>query len=125
MPIIVEIDPARRHVTATATGQITREDLEAYLRIVAGADAYDYAKLFDGSAATSIMDEADLLHIGVGVRDVALSRVVGPLAIVLPEDVGKAAVRLLGILAAAKRPMGVFRKVPPARRWLARQVDGN
>ena len=42
----------------------------------------------------------------------------GPLAVVLSEDQCTQMSRVLGILAAAKRPMRVFSDVDKARKWL-------
>lgn len=42
----------------------------------------------------------------------------GPLAVVIPDDKYYLIARVLGMLAAAKRPMRVFNNPEKARQWL-------
>ena len=44
--------------------------------------------------------------------------VVGPVAFVRPTEITPELSRLLGFLAAAKRPMRSFQKLEPARKWI-------
>ena len=64
------------------------------------------------------MSPTDLLSLGVRMRSIHAMGPMGPLAIVIPDDKYYLIARVLGILAAAKRPMRVFKDPEKARQWL-------
>ena len=64
------------------------------------------------------MTADEILEIGARFRSYH-SRPIGPLAIILSPDKADLFARVLGILAAADRPMRVFERLGPARRWIA------
>ncbi len=47
----------------------------------------------------------------------------GPLAMVIPPDKGNSLDRMVGMIAAADRPMRVFRDARKARRWIDEQIS--
>lgn len=113
------IDSRDRLVVAVADGDVTRAEMEHYLRVLDGANAMGYRKLFDASNGDTSMSADDLLAIGVQIRDRhSRGEALGPLAIVIPPDKSDLVSRILGILAAADRPMRVFEAIEPARRWI-------
>lgn len=119
MPFYWDIDPQQRLVTAVAEGDVTRAEVEAYLDAVGQAGAYAYRKLFDGRQARIRMTPEEMMALGVRMRAThAEGHTMGALAAVLPDEHMKAAGRVLGMLAAADRPMRVFRQIGPARKWI-------
>ena len=118
MPLTWTIDPVERLVAAVADGDVTRDEVEAYLTAVGEADAYAYRKLFDGEFGETSLGPADVLALGVRMRADHRAGPMGPLAVVLPERYANLLGHLLGMLASAKRPMRVFASAAPARRWL-------
>ncbi len=112
------IDSRRRLVTHTAEGELTRGDLMAYFDALTGADAWGWRKLFDARRCTPTMSPEDLMALGVRIREQHARGVSGPIAIVLPENENDAFTRLLGFIAAADRPMRVFRTLDSARHWI-------
>lgn len=113
------IDSAERLVVATADGEVTRADVDAFLDALVGAGAREYRRLFDASRGDTAMGPDDMMAIGVRLRGHHTGGgAIGPLAMVVPEDKVELVSRLLGILAAADRPMRVFHEVAPARRWI-------
>jgi hypothetical protein len=118
MPLYWTIDSRRKVVTVTCEGDVTRHDLFDYLDVVEGAGALTYCKLFDGTAFHTSMTADEILEIGARFRSYH-SRPIGPLAVVLSPDKADLFARVLGILAAADRPMRVFQRLGPARRWIA------
>ncbi|MBN9541045.1 MAG: hypothetical protein BGN99_08745 [Alphaproteobacteria bacterium 65-37] len=119
MPLHWTIDSRERLVFAVADGDVTRAEVENYLQVLEGANAMSYRKLFDASAGDTSMSPEDLLAIGVRIREGhARGGPLGPLALVLPADKTELVSRVLGILAAADRPMRVFDSLEPARRWI-------
>ncbi len=105
-------------MTAVAEGDVTRAEFEAYLDAMGAADANGYRKLFDGSCASTLMPAEEILALGVRMRASHSMGSVGPLAVVVPDAMTEALERVLGMLAAARRPMRVFGEVEAARKWL-------
>ncbi len=119
MPLHWTVDSKERLVIATAEGAVTRAEVENYLEVMNGAGTLSYRKLFDCSRGDTAMTAEDMLAIGVQIRARhATAGTLGPLAIVVPPDQSELVSRVLGILAAADRPMRIFSDAEPARRWI-------
>jgi hypothetical protein len=122
MPLHWTIDPKQRLVTAIADGDVTRAEFEAFLDAVRNAGAYSYRKLFDGLRGDTRMAPEELLALGARMRaSHELGGPIGALAAVIPDDKADMVARVLGMLAAAERPMRVFRQIGPARKWISGQ----
>ena len=117
VPVHWLIDSRSRLVLVTAEGEVTRAEMEEYLEVVTGAGANGYAKIFDGRAAKGGMDAADMLALGVRFRAMH-SQPHGPLAIVLPPARRHRLQPVLGMLAAAERPMRFFTSLRTALGWI-------
>ena len=117
MPITWAVDPDFESVAVRAEGAITRADVEAYLAAIDAAGAVGYRKLIDARTATVGMGHEDMMAVGVRLRGFH-DGPVGALAIVLSRDAADAVARILGILAAADRPMRLFTGMRAAERWL-------
>ena len=113
-----EIDPQQRLVTAVAEGNVTRPEFDAFLDAICQAQAHGYRKLFDGKRGATRMRPEEILELGVRMRASHEKGPVGALAAVVPGDHVEAVSRVLGMLAAAQRPMRVFRQIGPARKWI-------
>ena len=107
-----------RLVTVTAEGDVTRSDVEAYFNMSNGANIVEWRKLFDARNGRAVFTGQDVNALGVRIREAATVREVGALAFVMPEIETPELMRFLGFLAAAKRPMRLFRDIDPARRWI-------
>jgi hypothetical protein len=118
MPLRWTIDSQGCLFTVIAEGDVSRRDVDACLDAMAGSGAMTYRKLFDGTKGDTSMTPDDLLLVGVRMREFHAQGPMGPLAVVVPAEKGEVVARVLGILAAADRPMRVFQSVKPARRWL-------
>jgi hypothetical protein len=119
MPLHWTIDPRLRIFEATCDGNVALAEVNEMLDALVGANGLGYRKLFDGTNGDTGMSSVDMLGIGVRMRSLqAASPDHGPLAVVVPDDKYAIISRVLGILAAAKRPMRVFNDVDKARRWL-------
>jgi hypothetical protein len=113
------IDSRLQSFVATCDGNVDLAEVNAMLDAVVGANGLGYRKLFDSTNGSTQMSAIEML--GIGVRMRALQdgdREHGPLAIVVPDDKYAMLARLLGILAAARRPMRVFKDTEKARKWL-------
>ena len=118
MPLHWTIDSRERLVVAVAEGEVARADVQTYLDALVGANALTYRKLFDASRSDTTMDPEEMMALGVMFRSFHARGEVGPLAIVVPDGKIELISRVLGILAAADRPMRVFHEVEPAKRWI-------
>ncbi len=112
------IDSETRLITAIADGDVTRREVETFVDEMASSGAMTYRKLFNGSRGDTGMSAADLLALGARFRSFHALGPMGPLAVVVPDDKAELVARVLGMLAAADRPMRVFRTPALARRWL-------
>lgn len=121
MPLHWTIDPQQKLVTAVAEGNVTRPEFTAFLDDLERAGAASYRKLFDGGRGDTHMDAEEILALGARMRAAAERGRVGALAVVVPPSHHVVMGRILGMLAAAERPMRVFRQVGPARKWIRGQ----
>lgn len=110
-----------RLLTAVAEGDVTRPEFEAYLDMLDQAGVHGYRKLFDGLHADTSMGAENILAMGVRMRASHQVHAVGPLAVVVAQDRVAMISRVLGILAAARRPMRIFHELGPARDWILKQ----
>lgn len=119
MPLHWEVDLQQKLVTVVAEGDVTRAEVEAYLDAIDAAGLYAFRKLFDARHGRTHMPREELLALGARMRAThAAGHAMGALAAVLPDGYEEAASRVLGMMAAAERPMRVFRQVGPARKWI-------
>ena len=112
------LDRCQHFVTVIAAGEVMRIDVDAYLAEIERLNAIGRRKLVDLRNARIILTEEDILEIGVRFRQTDAASKVGALAVVLPQSEPERVMRLLGYLAAAKRPMRIFKTIGPARRWI-------
>jgi hypothetical protein len=121
MPLHWTIDSRNKLLTVVAEGDISRAEFEAYLDVIDKAELHTYRKLFDGAHGETRMGTENILAMGVRMRTSHQTNPVGPLAVVVPEDKIAMVSRVLGMLAAASRPMRIFHEVGPARDWILKQ----
>lgn len=108
-------------VTIVAEGDVTKADVEEVLAFLVRADLVRWRKLFDARNGQGILTPEDVEAIGVRIREATRTQDVGPLAFVMPTGAEKPELRrMLGLVAAAQRPMRLFRRIAPARRWILR-----
>ena len=118
MPLHWTVESRPQLVSVVAEGDVVLSDVEAYLEMVSAANLSDWRKLIDARTARPAFTVPDVNILGVRVRAADAVRPIGPLAFVTPEAVTPELSRLLGFLAAAKRPMRIFHQLAPARRWI-------
>ena len=121
MPITWKIDHEARLLTAVAEGDVTLGDLEEYLDAVVVAGSMPYRKLFDGTRGESTMTDEEMMALGARIRAYHAMGPMGALAIVAVSENTYGLARLFGALAAADRPIKIFRDLKAARRWIEEQ----
>jgi hypothetical protein len=123
VPITWTIDHDRRLLTAACEGDVSLADIEQYLDAVVVAGTMPYRKLFDGTRGDAAMTDEEMMMLGARIRAYHGQGVpMGALAIVAPTEHTHGLARLFGALAAADRPIRIFRDVRAARRWLEAQT---
>jgi hypothetical protein len=121
MPIRWTISDEERLVVATTEGVVTLKDIEAYLDALIVAEAMPYAKLFDATDVDPQATDHDVMMLGARMRAYVATWPAGPLAFVVTTRVARDFVDRFLNLAAATRPVNIFRTVDEARRWLDAQ----
>ena len=118
-----KINSEERLFEVVCDGLVEASEIHQMLDVLVGSDALKYRKLFDGSLADTRMGPQDILSIGVRLRSLhTVDAALGPLAVIIPDDKYTLLSRVLGILAAGRRPMRIFTDANKARRWLASRV---
>ncbi|MFO1163276.1 MAG: hypothetical protein U1E60_30885 [Reyranellaceae bacterium] len=120
------IDHDSRRLDVATAGDVTRAECDAFLDTMVEENVMPYRKLFDATAGETSMGLYDLLAVCARIRKYH-GRPTGPLAIVMPGHRSYPFLRVLGALAAAKRPMRIFRDLRSAQRWIngmAPAIDG-
>lgn len=121
MPLIWTLDPKHFLMIAVANGEVTRSDVERYLDTIIGSNALAYRKVFDATDGTTSMNADDFLPLAVRMRSLHGLGGMGALAVILPPGRGERLKRMLGMLAVADRPIGIFNGPMLAYRWIAKQ----
>lgn len=121
MPVTWTISHTTRTVSAVANGTLCLQDVEAFLDAVVVSGALPYGKTFDVADAIVSFGESDMMALGARVRAYIELGPIGPLAIVAPSADAHWHARLFRVLAAADRPVEIFRQTAAARRWLTGQ----
>ncbi len=122
MPLHWKIDPARRFMFMRGSGDVSCADVEELIEAIVDGGALGYDKLCDGSAASTSMSEEEMLNLGMRFRAIHAGATVGALAMVMPVDRGDRMERMLGMIAAAERPMRVFTDLDKAQAWLEKKI---
>lgn len=125
MPLHWNIIHDQRLMVVVADGLVVHEEVDRMLDDMVAERALGYRKLFDGTLGDTTMGPLKILDLGVRMRTLHRRGAMGPLAAVVPIDKWGLVARVLGMLAAARRPMRVFQDARKARRWLDRQVPVN
>jgi hypothetical protein len=118
MPLHWTIDSRRGLFVATAVGIVDKADADRMIDVLVASNILGYRKLFDGTEGDTKMGAVDILALGVRMRELHAAGPMGPLAVVVPEDKYVLLSRVLGMLAAAKRPMRIFNDRRKALQWL-------
>lgn len=121
MPIRWTILHDKKRVEIKTEGEVTRQDVEAYLDDLVTHDAMAYAKLFDASDLVPVENEQDMLLLGARMRAYAQTLGSGPIAFVVTTAPARQVIERYINLATANRPTAVFFTRRDAEAWLAKQ----
>jgi hypothetical protein len=126
MPLDWKIRPDEQLVYAVATGEISADEIQAFLGSVIADQAMPYGKIFDIRQVTALAAAQRLAEVGDTVRlyDKMKLGPIGPLAIVagsVAERISYAEAFLRA--ATAQRPVRLFEDPETARAWLIATRD--
>lgn len=119
MPIGWGVEHAARLVVATATGVVSRPDIESYLDDLVTAATLSYRKVFDMADCRLELSAGDMRAIGERVRGHERHGPMGKVAVIAVLDAQYEQARLFEQVAVAERPLRVFRDARSAYEWLA------
>ena len=119
MPIHWEIDHDRRIVNVVTLGDVSREQVAAYMDGLSAAGAMHYGKLLDTSGGESRLPGLrEMQNIGLTMREYAKGGSMGPLAIVIDQE-SRMQMALFANSAGRHRQIRLFEDRAEAIRWLA------
>lgn len=97
-------------LTVVCDGRVTLREIKDYLDAVVVASTFDYCKLFDASKAESGLTDEQMIGMGARIRSYPALGTMGALASMVITDHTYGLARLFGALAAANRPIRIFRE---------------
>lgn len=120
MPLHWTVSREEELVHAIATGEVTTDELQAYLGAIIAAQAMPYGKIFDITQATSLAGARPLSEVADTVRlyDKMKLGTVGPLAIVASTEDGIVHAEAFIRAASAERPVRLFADAAQAHAWI-------
>jgi hypothetical protein len=121
MPLRWNIAPNWLLVSLRSDGVVRLEDMAAYLQALDSEGAFACRKLFDARLGSTEMNESDALSYAGMASGYATQSLFGPCAVVASDDSIVAHRPFITQLMPTKRPLGIFRDMGDAERWLGLQ----
>ena len=118
MPIVWGVNHAARLVSAKATGELGRTDIEDYLDGLAAAATLSYRKVLDMAGSRLALSKDDMSAIGARIRGHEAMGPMGCVAVIAGSDELYDQIRQLESVVDADRPLKIFRDADMAYAWL-------
>jgi len=119
MPLIVEIDHAKRFVTVTAGDVVVLQDVLDYFERLIAEGAMPYPKLFDARLCTPRFSDRDVRLVGAKMMVYAAYDPRGPVAMVAPKGpMQDLLTRFMLAAGPSARPAMIFERLEDAHGWL-------
>jgi len=119
MPIMWGVNHAARLVSAKATGELGRTDIEEYLDGLVAAATLSYRKVLDMAGSRLALNDDDMSDIGARIRGHEAMGPMGSVAVIAASDEVYDQFRQFESVVDAQRPMKIFRDAEMAYAWLA------
>lgn len=119
MPIVWGVNHAARLVSAKATGELGRTDIEDYLDGLEAAATLSYRKVLDMTQSRLALSSDDMTAIGARIRAHESLGPMGSVAVIAGSEELYDRVRLFESVVDASRPLKIFRDAEMAYAWLA------
>ncbi|SEP41846.1 hypothetical protein SAMN02990966_05978 [Rhodospirillales bacterium URHD0017] len=118
MPIVWGVNHAARLVSAKATGELGRTDLEDFLDDLVAAATLSYRKVLDMGGSRLALSGDDMVALGARVRRHEAMGPMGSVAVIASSDEVYDQVSLFESVVDADRPLKIFRDAEMAYAWL-------
>ena len=118
MPIVWGVNHAARLVSAKATGELGRTDIEDYLDGLVAAATLSYRKVLDMAGSRLALKDEDMSAIGARIRGHEAMGPMGSVAVIAGSDEVYDQFRQFESVVDAERPMKIFRDADMAYAWL-------
>lgn len=119
MPIVWGVNHTARLVSAKATGELGRTDIEDYLDGLEAAATLSYRKVLDMTQSRLALSSDDMAAIGARIRAHESLGPMGGVAVIAGSEELYDRVRLFESVVDASRPLKIFRDAEMAYAWLA------
>ena len=119
MPIIWGVNHAARLVSAKATGELGRADIEDYIDGLVAAATLSFRKVLNMSESRLALSAEDMAALGARIRGHESMGPMGSVAIIAGSDDVYDQVRLFESVVDADRPLKIFRDAEMAYAWLS------
>jgi hypothetical protein len=118
MPVIWGVDHAARLVSARASGELSRTDIEDFLDGLVASAILSFRKVLDMADSRLALGSDDMVAIGVRIRAHESMGPMGSVAVIAGSDEVYDQVRLFESVVGAHRPLKIFRDAEMAYAWL-------
>jgi hypothetical protein len=118
MPIVWGVNHAARLVSAKATGELNRTDIEDYLDGLVAAATLSFRKVLDMAESRLALSGEDMAALGARIRGHESMGPIGNVAIIVGSDDLYNQIRLFESVVGADRPLKIFRDAEMAYAWL-------
>lgn len=120
VPIQLVVDHESKEVKTVATGPIVMGDIQDHIVQERKEEGLAYRELIDASEAEPLMSTKDARATVELLKTLARQRLLGPTAVIVPNEVGYGLVRMVEILLDGVAEVRAFRKTEKAeaREWL-------
>jgi hypothetical protein len=119
MPIVWGVNHAARLVSAKATGELGRTDIEDYLDGLEAAATLSYRKVLDMTQSRLALSGEDMAALGNRIRTHESMRPMGSVAVIAGSEELYDRFRLFESVVDANRQLKIFRNAEMAYAWLA------
>lgn len=118
MPISYSVDRARRRISALAEGPVGYADIVLHVERQRDEGILPLHELLDASGATAAFAAPEVRRLVELVRSLAGRHALGPVAVVVGNDLAYGLMRMLGILVEDLCDIRPFRDRAEAEAWL-------
>lgn len=118
MPIMWGVNHAARLVSAKATGELGRTDIEDYLDGLMAAATLSYRKVLDMAESRLALSGDDMTALGARIRAHESEGPMGSVAVIAGSEELYDQFRLFESVVHAQRQLRVFRSAAMAYAWL-------
>lgn len=117
MTLSLAFDHSTKLINATARGAVTREDMAEYFLAVPREGAVGYRVIFDFSAATVQLSQADLRAFSEIARGRKSADFDSAMALIVNSDAERELAAYFEELTARSRPVRTFKTTAQATAW--------